>query len=349
VPQQGMHGARSFTTTPATNELVITAADMATLERKAHGFDEVAEVNRVAYEQGRMRGVRDDAMRWCLAAGITAEDVELRHSRHECYYCGDSVRKDGLIMHTFWQCPQRQDKDEEVTRLLRLEDRQKGAAAERASQQGIPDRRQGNVARETDQDQTFSRRPPRDRSSDPWGSRDPSQERSGRSQDAPGSPGHDPRDVSPRRIAWEDREPRGVLRNQAPVGWRPYPYERQGRPTGQGRGPGDRPPERWPSRSRSRDPPAEEDRRTYSSSRADRFAQDSQRVPDPPATRPVPGRGSDPSAMARQSKFAGAVANTMTVDDSWDRYASQGHSCDSDSDALDDSNALEDPYSENGY
>ena len=53
--------------------------------------------------------------------------------------------------------------------------------------------------------------------------------------------------------------------------------------------------------------------------------------------------------MARQSKFAGAVANTMTVDDSWDQYASQGHSCDSDSDALDDSNALEDPYSENGY
>ena len=53
--------------------------------------------------------------------------------------------------------------------------------------------------------------------------------------------------------------------------------------------------------------------------------------------------------MARQSKFAGAVANTMTIDDSWDQYASQGHSCDSDSDALDDSNALEDPYSENGY
>jgi len=151
------------------------------------------------------------------------------------------------------------------------------------------------------------------------------------------------------RVTWEDIETRGVLRNQAPTQQRQNPYERQERPTGQGRGPGDRPPERWPSRSRSRDPPAEEDRRAYPSSRADRFAQDSQRVPDPQATRPVPGRGTDPNAAARQAKFAGAVANTMTVDDPWDRYAYPGPSCDSDSDALDDSNALDGPYSENGY
>ena len=324
---------------------------MATLERKAHDYDTVAEVKRVAYEQSRLRGVREDAMRWCLAVGVTEEDVLLRHSRHECYYCGDAVRKDGIIMHTFWQCPKRQDKDEEVTRLLRLEDQDTGAAAESANiQRRTADWRRDGVTRETDQDQTFSRRPPRDRSSDPWGSRDPSHERSGRSQDTPGSPGNDPRDVPPRRSAWGNQGTGGVLRNnQAPTQKGQDVYERQDRPTGQGRGPGNRPPETWPSRSRSRDPPAEDDRRAYPSSRADRFAQDSQRVHDPPATRPVPGRGTHPNAAARQAEFAGAVVNTMTVDDHRDRYAYPGPSYDSDLDAFDDSNALDGPYSENGY
>ena len=175
---------------PAPDGIVVTTMDMATLQRKARGYDTVAEINRVAYEQSRLRGVWEDAMRWCRAAGVTEEDVQLRHDRNECYYCGTAVRKDGIIVHTFWQCPQRQDKDEAVTRQLRLEDQEKGAGSQRIStQKRDNDRRQESTFRETNRDQSFARRPPRvGNGTNRWGSRDPSQERYSGGRDPPDSP-----------------------------------------------------------------------------------------------------------------------------------------------------------------
>ena len=311
-----------------------------------------------------MRGVREDALRWCIAAWVTEEDVQLRHSRHECYYCGAAVRKDGIIVHTCWQCPKRHDKDEAVTRQLRLEDQDMGAAAERSSaQRQDTARRRDSVARETDQDQTFSRRPPRDRSADPWGSRDPSQERYGRDRDPSGSPrpvqqpaasedhgdinlywGRRGADLSRGAGARYDTQPRTTQGGQG---------VRQNAPTNQGRVLGDktssRPQETWNSRSRSRDPPGEgQDRRAYVPSRAERFAQNSETVADPPATRPVPGRATGTAALARQTRFADAVVNSMSVDDYRDQHAHQEPSYHT-WDTPDNSDAPGEPYSENDH
>jgi len=53
------------------------------------------------------------------------------------------VKREGIIVHTFWQCPHRQDKDEAVIQKLRLEDREQGAVTERIStQKRDNDRRQ---------------------------------------------------------------------------------------------------------------------------------------------------------------------------------------------------------------
>jgi len=213
--------------------------------------------------------------------------------------------------------------------------------------------------------------PPRDPSGNQWGSRDPSQERYSRGRDPPDSP-HPPRRTAaaegygdtgrnydeptrrtnnrrgdePRR---GDSSERGswTRRDEQPriaQGEKNFPRDLyQGFPRYRSREAAtpSRPRDSWPARSRSRDPPSEgPDGRANAQSRGDRFAQNSQSVTDPPATRPVPGRAPGNPAAARQTRFVEAVVNTMIVDDHRDNQASPGPLyAPHEPDAFDDNNA----------
>ena len=112
-------------------EVKMAVLDMKRLRQKAFSYDAVAEIHHVTYEASRSRGVHDDALRWCLEAGVQKQDVLSRHENHACYFCEAPVRLNGVIFHTFWQCLKRMDRDEEITRKLRQQDRVAGATEER--------------------------------------------------------------------------------------------------------------------------------------------------------------------------------------------------------------------------
>ena len=72
------------------------------LERHAVDMDNMTELNRVAYERARQRGVNKEAHQLCIAFGHTDELIQHRHDNHICYMCGDNVRASGTLLHTFW-------------------------------------------------------------------------------------------------------------------------------------------------------------------------------------------------------------------------------------------------------
>ena len=89
--------------------------ELNSMQRKALSYDAVADLHRVAYEDGRRnRGVREDTMRWCLEAGKQEQVVLRRNEVQECYFCGAPVRLNGTIVNTLWQCPKRMDTDEDI-------------------------------------------------------------------------------------------------------------------------------------------------------------------------------------------------------------------------------------------
>ena len=146
-------------------EVTIPMADVRALEARAATSDTVIEANRIAYEQSRVGGVTGSFYKWCAAAGITDEELQDRHNNHKCYFCGEFVRNGGVIVHTFWHCPERLKVHDEIQ--ARINETSRGP-----TQRESNDRRhlsKGSAREDADQDQTFPRRTPRDQSGGRWG------------------------------------------------------------------------------------------------------------------------------------------------------------------------------------
>ena len=140
-------------------------ADVRALEARAATSDKVIDANRIAYEQSRIGGVTGPAYKWCKAAGVTDEELEDRHANHRCYFCNEYVRNNGVIVHTFWHCPERLKVHDEVQARI-------NEAGRGPTQRASNDRRQqerGSARQDADPDQTFSRRAPRDQGGGRWG------------------------------------------------------------------------------------------------------------------------------------------------------------------------------------
>ena len=130
--------SQSFVTTgdPQAQMVPLLVADAKSLDKRAVMGDARVEDNGVAYDASRIRGVNDTAFRFCTEANISEAVIRKRHDDHQCYYCGENVRgAGGLIVHTFWQCPDRLKVDEEINDRLRAteqaEGRCEGASVER--------------------------------------------------------------------------------------------------------------------------------------------------------------------------------------------------------------------------
>jgi hypothetical protein len=146
-------------------QVTMPMADVRALEARAATSDTVIEANRIAYEQSRVGGVTGSFYKWCAAAGITDEELQDRHNNHKCYFCGEFVRNGGVIVHTFWHCPERLKVHDEIQ--ARINETSRGP-----TQRESNDRRhlsKGSAREDADQDQTFPRRTPRDQSGGRWG------------------------------------------------------------------------------------------------------------------------------------------------------------------------------------
>ena len=74
-----------YTTTQADDGCVtatVPAAALKNLERRTVGMDNMTELNRVAYENARQRGVNREAHRFCIAFGHSDGLIQHRHDNH---------------------------------------------------------------------------------------------------------------------------------------------------------------------------------------------------------------------------------------------------------------------------
>jgi len=155
--------------------ITMPIAQVKTLEARATTSDAVLESNRVAYEASRAGGVTGPPGKWCLAAGISQEQLDYRHEHHLGYYCGEHVRNGNLIVHTFWHCPKRLLVHDAVEALMARSGAPAPSDRYRPTQREFNERRRqssGSAHQDADQDQSFRRNTSRDHSHQQWG-RDP--------------------------------------------------------------------------------------------------------------------------------------------------------------------------------
>ena len=183
------------TTVAAGNEQVtMPMVDVRALEARAATSGTVIEANRIAYEASRVGGVTGSAYTWCTAAGITEDELRDRHDNHKCYFCGEYVRHGGVIVHTFWHCPERLKVHDEIQARINENNAGRGPTQREADDRRQPSK--GSAREDADQDQTFGRKTPREHSGRRWG-RDPQPAPYGQEK------GYDGRD-SPRQHAQND-------------------------------------------------------------------------------------------------------------------------------------------------
>jgi hypothetical protein len=117
----------------------VTAAR--TLDKRAAASDTIIEADRLAYEAGWITEANNAIHRWCLAANIKEADITQRHFDHACYFCGANVKSAGIIVHSFWQCPERLQVHDRVEDRLREQAQKEGVNIERnRSQRAANDR-----------------------------------------------------------------------------------------------------------------------------------------------------------------------------------------------------------------
>ena len=99
------------------------------MESWAIGGDSLVENNRIVHDQGRVRGVPDAAMRSCLEANVSKEDILHRNDNQLCYFCGNALRGGTVMPHTFWFCTHNIAEIQEVEARLTARDQEQGASA----------------------------------------------------------------------------------------------------------------------------------------------------------------------------------------------------------------------------
>ena len=139
----------------------VPAAALKRLEQRAIGLDTLTESNRLAYENSWKRGVNPDARRFCIAFGHPDELIQHRHDNHLCYMCGDNVRANGGLMHTFWECPQKLECDDRIQKVLSEQTRHDDDNLPRKNTQyqanARRDARDGSARQDADQDTSYGR------------------------------------------------------------------------------------------------------------------------------------------------------------------------------------------------
>ena len=99
--------------------------------------------------------------------------IAQRHADHAGYFCGENVRSGGVIVHTFWQCPERLKVHEKVEQTMREQAQKEGVYIERNRlQRRSNDRRRdsGTAYDDASQDQNFRRDTSRNKGERGWGS-----------------------------------------------------------------------------------------------------------------------------------------------------------------------------------